>query len=269
MIVNLQLLMYDKKADFRLYRKGDEATRMETEGWMARTSVLLGRDAVERLRHCHVMVFGLGGVGSYTAEALGRTGIGKITLVDGDRFEQSNLNRQLCALHSTIGKSKVQTTMRRLRDINPDAEIVPVEAFYLPDMPVPIERDVDFVVDAIDTVAAKLDIIQTCHEKAIPVISCMGMGNRLDPTQIKIADLFDTTSCGLCRVMRKELRKRNILKLRCIYSTEEVCACASSSPNTMGRRKVAGSIAYVPAVAGLYMAYAVIQTLIENTDSRE
>lgn len=235
----------------------------------ARTAMLLGQDRVEALRRSHVMVFGLGGVGSYATEALGRMGIGTLTIVDGDRFEESNTNRQLCALTSTIGSSKVSVTAQRLRDINPDAVIVPVERFHLPEAPVPIEDGVDMVVDAIDTVAAKLDIIEVCKTKNIPVISCMGMGNRLDPARIKLGDLFDTNTCALCRVMRKELRRRGIDALRCVYSTEEARACESSEPVKSADRAVPGSVSFVPSVAGLLMASDVIHTLCYQTDSRE
>ncbi|MFH1880681.1 MAG: tRNA threonylcarbamoyladenosine dehydratase [Bacillota bacterium] len=236
---------------------------------MARTAMLLSENQIRTLKSAHVMIFGLGGVGSYTAEALGRMGIGKLTIVDKDRFEESNINRQLCALTSTVGKSKVSVTARRLLDINPGAVVVPVEKFHLPDDPVPIEGDVDMVVDAVDTMAAKLLIVETCAAKKIPVISCMGMGNRLDPTQIKIGDLFDTNSCALCRVMRKELRKRGINKLRCVYSTEIAVRFGASPPVKGGRRSVPGSVAYVPSVAGLYLAYEVIQTLWNKAGSKE
>ena len=231
---------------------------------------MLLRDAdIKALQTSHVMIFGLGGVGSYAAEALGRMGIGKLTIIDGDRFEITNCNRQLNALASTIGKSKVEVTAQRLHDINPEADIIPVERFYLPETPVPIADDVNFVVDAIDTVTAKLHIIELCSDRNIPVISCMGMGNRLDPTQIKLGDIFDTSTCSLCRVMRKELRKRHISKLRCVYSSEEACQCAQTAPGETSRRAIPGSVAYVPSVAGLYMAYDVVNTLCNSIDTRE
>ncbi len=242
----------------------------EAEARMARTAMLLGWDQIAVLRRSHVMIFGLGGVGSYAAEALGRTGIGKLTIVDGDRFEPSNINRQLCALTSTVGKSKVSVTMQRLLDINPDAEIVPVEKFHLPETPVPIEDGVDMVVDAVDTVAAKLHIAEFCAARNIPLISCMGMGNRLDPAQIRIGDIFDTNHCALCRVMRKELRKRGIARLRCVYSTEEAQACgAAYEPLSGGKRSIPGSVSYVPSAAGLLMASDVVRSLCNQTNTRE
>ena len=228
---------------------------------MERTAMLLTEQQIQALTQAHVMIFGLGGVGGYAAEALGRMGIGKLTIVDGDRFAISNLNRQLCALTSTVGQSKAAVTAARLLDINPDLEIVPMDQFYLPDAPVPIGDDVDFVVDAIDTVTAKLHIIETCSVKHIPMISCMGMGNRTDPTKIRIGDLFDTSYCALCRVMRKELRKRGITALRCVYSVEEATCCETNPlPENRGR-VIPGSVVYVPSVAGLYMAYEAVTVL--------
>ncbi|MBE0600921.1 MAG: ThiF family adenylyltransferase, partial [Firmicutes bacterium] len=152
-------------------------------------------------------------------------------------------------------------TRRRLLDINPNADVVAIEQFHLPDSPVAIGDDVNFVLEAVDTVAAKLLIIETCVRQGIPVISCMGMGNRLDPTLIKLGDIFDTNNCAMSRVMRKELRKRNITALRCVYSTEEARIVSQALPAKGGSRPAPGSVAYVPSVAGLYMAYDVVNTL--------
>ena len=245
--------------------------RTRQEQGTERTAMLLGERQIRALQKAHVMLFGLGGVGSYAAEALGRMGVGKMTIVDGDQFEISNLNRQLGALNSTIGQSKVSVTAKRLLDISPGLAVIPVNQFYLPDAPVAIADDVDFVVDAIDTVAAKIHIIETCKARKIHMISCMGMGNRMDPTQIKIGDLFDTTYCALCRVMRKELRKRGIDTLRCVYSTEEAAQCDAGYPPENGRRSIPGSVAYVPSVAGLYMAYEAVNTICacDNLDKEE
>ncbi|MCE5342131.1 MAG: tRNA threonylcarbamoyladenosine dehydratase [Eubacteriales bacterium] len=228
---------------------------------MARTALMLTPEQMERLRVAHVMLFGLGGVGSYAAEALVRAGIGTITIVDADTVQESNLNRQLCALHSTLGQSKAQAEKARLSDIAPDARIEAVEAFHLPSTPVPIPPDVDFVADAVDTVAAKLDIAQTCHLRGVPLIACMGMGNRFDPTQIRIGDVFSTRNDPLCRVMRRELRKRGIDSLRCVYSSEPAHECARTEEEAQSRRQVPGSLPYVPAVAGLYMAYNIVESL--------
>lgn len=224
---------------------------------MARTALLMDAAALERLKTSHVMLFGLGGVGSYAAEALARAGIGKLTLVDADIYVESNLNRQLGALCSTLGKSKAQTECERIRDINPEAQVTAIQAFHLPQEPVAIPADVDFVADAIDTVSAKLDIAQICFGRGMPLIACMGMANRYDPTQIRIGDLFETTFDPLCRVMRRELRRRGVSSLRCVYSTEP--AAGPDAEN--GERPEKGSLPYVPSVAGLYMAYEIVDTI--------
>jgi tRNA A37 threonylcarbamoyladenosine dehydratase len=229
--------------------------------------LLLSDKEVSALTTAHVMIFGLGGVGSYAAEALGRMGIGRLTIVDKDKVEPGNINRQLCALTSTVGKSKAEVIKQRLLDINPDAVVVAIERFHLPKTPVTIPDDVDIVIDAVDTVAAKLSIICTCSARDIPVISCMGMGNRLDPTQVKLGDLFETNNCALSRVMRKELRKRGIGRLRCVYSAEDAVQSASAPPVKNGNRPAPGSVAYVPSVAGLLIAYDAVHTLINRTDS--
>ena len=208
---------------------------------LERTALLLSPAQMERLEHAHVMLFGLGGVGGHAAEALARGGVGKLTLVDHDVVSPSNLNRQLAALESTVGRPKAQVLSARLRDAAPDAEIVAVEAFYLPESPVPIPQDVSVVVDAIDTVSAKLHLAQTCYERGIPLISCMGMGNRLDPTLIRVGDIFETSGCPLCRVVRQGLRKRNIPSLRCVYSLEPAIGTGGRLP---------GSVSFVPPNPG-------------------
>jgi tRNA threonylcarbamoyladenosine dehydratase len=233
-------------------------------GWMTRTALLLNPSQTKRLRASHVMLFGLGGVGSYAAEALARVGIGKLTLVDADTVRASNMNRQLCALTSTLGQSKAAVTRARLLDINPAAEIDALEAFYLPESPVAIPTDVSFVADAVDTVAAKLDIAVTCRERGFPLISCMGMGNRYDPTQIRIGDLFETRGDPLGRVMRRELRKRGVDRLRCVYSTEPAHTPEPPEGGGQAARPEKGSLPYVPSVAGLFMAYDIVNTLFRK-----
>lgn len=183
---------------------------VQWEERMRRTALLLDESQMRRLREAHVMLLGLGGVGSYAAEALCRAGIGKLTLVDNDTVSPSNLNRQLPALGSTVGRLKTEVVGERLRDIAPDLELTLVSAFYLPETPVPIPPDCTMVVDAVDTVSAKLHLARTCWERGVPLVSCMGMGNRLDPTQIVIGDLYETSGCPLCRVMRRELRKSGV-----------------------------------------------------------
>ena len=206
---------------------------------LERTALLLSPAQMERLEHAHVMLFGLGGVG-------------KLTLVDHDVVSPSNLNRQLAALESTVGRPKAQVLSARLRDAAPDAEIVAVEAFYLPESPVPIPQDVSVVVDAIDTVSAKLHLAQTCYERGIPLISCMGMGNRLDPTLIRVGDIFETSGCPLCRVVRQGLRKRNIPSLRCVYSLEPAIGTGGRLP---------GSVSFVPPAAGLFLAAEAVRLI--------
>ncbi len=227
---------------------------------LSRMALLLDENQMESLKSAHVMLFGLGGVGSYAAEALARAGIGRLTLVDNDTVAPSNLNRQLPALTSTVGRLKTEVVAERLRDAAPDADIRVVNAFYLPQSPVAIPEDCNFVADAIDTISAKLHIAEVCAERGISLISCMGMGNRLDPTRIRIGDIYDTSGCPLCRVMRRELRKRGINSLRCVFSDEPAIApkpCEGGST----KRQTPGSVSFVPSVAGLYMAYDIVASL--------
>ncbi len=227
-----------------------------------RTARLLAPQELRTLQNAHVMLFGLGGVGSYAAEALARGGVGKLTLVDNDVVAPSNLNRQLPALVSTLGRPKAEVVRDRLRDAAPDMEVAAINAFYLPQSPVPIPQDVSVVVDAIDTVSAKLHIAEVCHARGIPLVSCMGMGNRLDPTRIRIGDIGETSGCPLCRVMRRELRKRGIPALRCVYSTEPALTPREGGERRATGRPSPGSVSYVPSVAGLYLAYEAIRRLL-------
>jgi len=247
----------------------------------ARTALLFSPEQLDRLWHAHVMIFGVGGVGSYAAEALCRSGIGKLSLVDGDTVDESNINRQLPAMRSTLGRPKAGVVRERLLDIAPDAQVEAIEAFHLPGKQVLVPQDTAFLVDAVDTVAAKIDLALIGLRRGIPMITCMGMGNRLDPTQIRMGDLFETSGCPLCRVMRRELRKRGVISLRCVYSTEPVKGASAQrvlSPDPEARlskpitgradsmRPPPGSVAYVPAVAGLYMAYEVVRVLCGEVD---
>ena len=233
---------------------------------LKRTALLLDESQMQKLKNAHVMLLGLGGVGSYAAEALARAGVGKMTLVDNDDVAVSNLNRQLPALSSTIGRPKVDVMAQRLRDLAPDIELYAVNAFYLPDSPVTIPEDCTVVMDAIDTTSAKLHLAQTCMERGIAMVSCMGMGNRLDPTKIVIGDIFETSSCPLCRVMRHELRKRGVPSLRCVYSTEPaISPRVTEDAETKGSgRPAPGSVSFVPSVAGLYLAYEAIRMMTEG-----
>lgn len=228
-----------------------------------RSELLLTEEQLVKLKNAHILLLGLGGVGSYAAEAAARAGVGRMTIVDSDEVSVSNLNRQLPALSSTIGRKKTEVMAQRLRDAAPDMELTVINQFYLPDDPVEIPEDCSLVLDAIDTISSKLHLAQRCAERGIPLVSCMGMGNRLNPTLIRIGDIFETSGCPLCRVMRRELRKRGIEKLRCVYSVEEAMVPnASENAETKGEGRIApGSVSFVPSVAGLYMVYEAVRIL--------
>ena len=221
----------------------------------SRTIQLIGEEAVEKLKRSRVILFGVGGVGSFAAEALCRAGIGTITLVDGDTVAESNLNRQRVALRSTIGQSKSEVMKARMLDINPEADVRALTLFYDASTADQIDlSEYDYVVDAIDSVSSKLLLIETCHRLSIPSISCMGAGNKLDPTQFEVSDISKTSVCPLARVMRRELKNRGILHHKVVYSKE-------APVNPSGERTPA-SISFVPSAAGLILAGAVIRDLI-------
>ena len=221
-----------------------------------RTELVIGEDGVERLQGSSVIIFGIGGVGSYVAEGLARAGIGGITLVDKDDVDITNINRQLPALHSTVGRSKVRVMEERIRDINPECRVEAKECFFLPKTADLFDfRAFDYVVDAIDTVTGKLAIIEKAYEEQVPVISSMGTGNKLDPTAFKIDVIERTKVCPLAKVMRRELKARGIKGVKVLYSEE--------SPIKHGFGSVPGSISFVPSVAGLIIAGQVIQDILE------
>jgi len=225
----------------------------------SRTIDLLGTDALRKLNGSRVAVFGLGGVGSFTAEALARAGIESLTLIDKDVVEQSNINRQLIALHSTLNQPKVDVMAERIKDINPAAVVEKRHEFYLPKTSSQFNlHDYDYVVDAIDTVVAKVELAVQCQKSGTPLISCMGAGNKLDPTRFLVADIFDTSICPLCRVMRKELKKSHVTALKVVYSKEEPVIL----------KRTPGSISFVPSVAGLIMAGEVVRYLITSRASQ-
>ena len=242
----------------------------------SRTELLLGEEALAKLAASHVAVFGVGGVGSFTVEGLARCGIGKLTLVDDDCICLTNLNRQLPATTKTIGRPKVEVMRERILDINPKAEVAIHQKFYLPDSADELlTGGYDYIVDAVDTVTAKIDLIVRAKERSIPIISSMGAGNKLDPTAFEVSDIADTTDCPLARVVRRELRKRGISSVKVVYSREkplplsstgacgQECVCPSGSARTCAiRRQVPGSISFVPSVAGLIMAGEVVKDLI-------
>ena len=222
----------------------------------ARIVKMTNQEWLENLQTKKVAVFGLGGVGSYVVEALVRNGIGEIVLVDHDKIDITNLNRQLYALHSTIGMNKVDVAKRRCLDINPNLKITKYQQFYLPDQGMEdIFSDCDFVVDAIDTVKAKIALIENCHKLKIRIISSMGTGNKLEPESFEIADIFKTSVCPLARVMRRELKIRGIKKCPVLYSKEQPQKVADATP---------GSVSFVPSVAGLMIAGYVIKELVKE-----
>lgn len=243
----------------------------------SRTELLIGQEALQKLAAGRVAVFGIGGVGSYAVEGLVRTGVGKLVLVDNDCVCITNLNRQLHATHKTVGKPKVEVMRDRILDINPRAEVEIYQQFYMPELAEELVRsDYDYIIDAIDTVTAKIDLVVQAQKKGIPIISSMGAGNKLDPSRFEISDIYATSVCPLAKVMRKELRKRGVDALKVVYSKEEPLSpmgseesdpgndCIYSSgtvPHQSRRRQVPGSIAFVPSVAGLIIAAEVIKDL--------
>lgn len=233
------------------------------EEQFARTGMILGERGIERLAGSHVAVFGLGGVGSWAVEALARSGVGTITLVDDDNVGLTNLNRQLVALHSTLGMPKTRAAADRVRDINPGCRVIAITARYEANHREDFFREkYDYIIDAIDTVSCKLDLIETALSRGIPIISALGTGNKLDPTLFRISDISKTEGCHLARVIRKELRNRGILHHRVIWSPElPVKIGESGETPPPGRRSIPASVAWVPSCAGLMMAGDVIRQL--------
>ena len=234
----------------------------------SRTRLLLGQDAIESLHKKKVAVFGIGGVGGYVCEALVRSGIGGFDLIDDDKVCLTNLNRQIIATRKTIGKFKVEVMRDRMLEINPDVKIEIHKCFFLPENADNFPfKEYDYIVDAVDTVTAKIELILRAQKENIPIISAMGAGNKLDAGRFKIADIYDTRICPLARVMRRELKKRNVKSLKVVYSDEEPISPKGTCPpeeeqKTAGRRAIPGSTAYVPAVAGLLIAGEVIKDLV-------
>lgn len=227
---------------------------METANWLDRTYKLIGKENVEKLKNSTVAVFGLGGVGSYVVEALARSGIQNLIIIDKDIVDITNINRQLIATHSTIGMSKVEVSKKRILDINPNANITAINDFVSKDNIAQMldGKHIDYIVDAIDTVSSKLSIIKYAYNNNIKIISCMGTGNKLDASKFEITDINKTSVCPLAKVIRKELRKLNIPKLKVLYSKEEPIKLNSSTP---------ASISFVPSVAGLLIAGEVVRDL--------
>ena len=222
----------------------------------SRTELLFGKKAMERLSSSRVAVFGIGGVGGFTVEALARSGVGAIDLIDHDQVCLTNINRQIIATHKTVGKYKVDAAAERILEINPDCKVTAHKIFYMPDTQDGFDfSPFDYIVDAIDTVTGKLLIAENAVECGVPVISCMGAGNKLDPTAFEVADIFETSVCPLAKVMRRELKKRGIERLKVVYSKEEPKKPVATEP------RVPASNAFVPSVAGLIIAGEVIKDL--------
>ena len=236
----------------------------------SRTRLLLGEEAMEKLKASRVAVFGVGGVGGYAVEALARSGVGALDLIDNDEVCLSNINRQIIATHKTIGRYKVDVALERVHDINPDCVVRTYKTFYMPDTSDQFDlSEYDYVIDAIDTVTGKIELIMQADACGTPIISSMGAGNKLDPTAFEVADLYKTSVCPLAKVMRRECKKRGIKKLKVVYSKEEALSpLENASPKedmkASGRRSVPGSTAFVPSVAGLIIAGEVIKDIINR-----
>lgn len=252
------------------------------ENQFSRTELLIGRKNIERLRKARVAVFGIGGVGGYTVEALARSGVGRLDLIDNDKVCLSNLNRQIIATHKTLGELKVEAAKERILDINPQAEVRIYPIFYLPETAGQFDfTRYDYVVDAIDTVTGKLSLAEAAYAAHVPIISAMGAGNKMDASAFQVADISETSVCPLARVMRRELKKRGIMHLKVVYSREKPltpaiyaddrmeeelageCSLADANSKEEGRRRAPGSNAFVPSVAGLILAGEVIKDLLD------
>ena len=231
----------------------------------SRTEMLIGNDGMEKLNNAKVAVFGLGGVGSFVCEGLARIGIGNFILVDYDKIDESNINRQLIATVNTIGKYKVDLMKERILEINPDANVEIYKEFYMADSEIDIiTKDLSYVVDCVDTIMAKIAIVCQCDAIDVPVISSMGTGNKLDPTMFEVADIYETSVCPLARIMKKDFRKRNIEKLKVVYSKEQPINTNDCAINQKDSKyKVKGSVSFVPSVAGLIIAGEVIKDIIK------
>lgn len=239
----------------------------------SRTELLLGKSAMERLVKCRVAVFGIGGVGGYVCEALARSGVGALDLIDDDKVALSNINRQIIATTKTVGEYKTDVMKERILEINPEAEVNTYRCFFLPENASDFPFDkYDYVVDAIDTVTAKIELVMQCQNAGVPIMSSMGAGNKLDPTKFRVADIYKTQMDPLAKVMRRELKKRGIKKLKVVYSEEEpviqaedATAVQADRPGSK-RRGIPGSTAYVPSVAGLIIAGEVIKDLTGDVE---
>ena len=245
----------------------------------SRTELLIGKNGIEKLQNAKVVVFGIGGVGSYVVEGLVRAGIGNFILVDDDKVCLTNLNRQIIATRKTVGKHKVEVAKERILEINPKANVEIYQEFFMPNTEGILDDSVDYIVDSIDTVTAKIELVVRANKLNIPIVSSMGTGNKLDPTRFEVTDIFKTSVCPLAKVMRKELRARNIKSLKVVYSKEDPikpdqdleCSCKTGCicpPGTVrkctAKNQVPGSISFVPSVAGLIIAGEVIKDILNK-----
>lgn len=229
----------------------------------SRTEMLLGESGLKVLKKCKIAIFGVGGVGSFVAEGLIRSGVGSFVLVDKDDVDITNINRQIHATTKTIGQPKVAVMKERMLSINPDANVLAIKKmFNLETSKELLSQDYTYVIDCIDMVSCKLDLIEQCKNKNIPIISSMGAGNKLDPTLFKVADIYETSVCPLAKVMRRELRKRNIKDLKVVFSTEKPIKTNKCYNDSNNRKLVPGSVAYVPSVVGLIIASEVVKDIL-------
>ena len=245
----------------------------------SRTELVIGKEGVEKLNNTKVAIFGLGGVGSFVLEGLVRAGVGNFVLIDDDRICLTNLNRQILATRKTVGQPKVEVAKQRILDINPDANVEIHQEFFMPETEGILDNSIDYIVDCIDTVTAKIELVVRADKLNIPIISCMGTGNKLDPTRFEVTDIYKTSVCPLAKVMRKELRSRGIKKLKVVYSKEEPvrlnettensckhnCICPPGTKRKCTiRNQVPGSVSFVPSVAGLIIAGEVVKSILNN-----
>ncbi len=236
------------------------------ENQFSRTQKLIGKEGIEKLKNAKVAIFGLGGVGSYVLEGLVRSGVHNFVLVDNDAVSISNLNRQLIATIKTIGKAKVEVAKIRVLEINPDAKVEIYKEFFMPETKGILDETIDYIVDCIDTVTAKIELVERANKLGIPIISSMGTGNKLDPTRFEITDIYKTSVCPLAKIMRKELKLRGIKKLKVVYSKEEPIKPQEfeDEEKNIGKKQIPGSISFVPSVAGLIIAGEVIKDIINQ-----
>lgn len=232
----------------------------------SRTELLIGQEGIEKLQRAKIAIFGIGGVGSYVVEALVRAGVQKFVLVDNDEICLSNLNRQIIATTETIGKPKVEVAKKRILEINPEAEVETYQEFFMPETKGILDETINYIVDSIDTVTAKIELVLRAEKLNIPIISSMGTGNKLDPTKFEVADIYKTSVCPLAKVMRRELKARGINKLKVVYSKEEPIKpdVSKLTGEEKTKKHVPGSISFVPSVAGLIIAGEVIKDIIKK-----